>query len=111
MEITLKQMQLQPRLDAILAEAATVDTELAAAINMATGAAPIPDAGPPVGPDGLTPTQVASEANKNRLEEQLATTQARVDDLQRRFDELHARPTWATPASRPAVRWSPWQHN
>lgn len=88
MEITLKQMQLQPRLDAILAEAATVDTELAAAINMATGAAPIPDTGPPVGPEGLTPTQVASEANKNRLEQQRTTTQARVDALQRRFDDL-----------------------
>lgn len=88
MEITLKQMQLQPRLNAILAEAATVDAELAAAINMATGGAPIPDTGPPVGPDGLTPTQVASEANKNRLEAERTTTQARVDDLQRRFDDL-----------------------
>ena len=50
MEVALKQMQLQPRLDAILAEAATVDQELAAAIHMATGATPIPEAGLPVGP-------------------------------------------------------------
>ncbi len=35
--------QLQPQLDAILAEAATVDMELAMTINMATGAAPIPE--------------------------------------------------------------------
>lgn len=88
MEVALKQMQLQPRLDAILAEAAAVDQELAAAINMATGATQIPEAGPPVGPDGLTPTQVSSEANKGRLEDERTATQTRVDELQRRFDEL-----------------------
>ncbi len=43
MEITLKQIQLQPQLDAILAEAARVDQELAKAIAMATGAEPIPE--------------------------------------------------------------------
>lgn len=41
MEVALKQMQLQPRLDAILAEAASVDAELARAISMATGHTPI----------------------------------------------------------------------
>jgi len=44
MEIALKQMQLQPELDAIIAEAARVDQELARAINMAIGESPIPDA-------------------------------------------------------------------
>ena len=44
MEITLKQMQLQPELDAIIAEAARIDQELARAINMAIGESPIPDA-------------------------------------------------------------------
>jgi len=43
MEVELKRMQLQPRLDAILAEAVRVDQELASAINMATGEEPIPD--------------------------------------------------------------------
>lgn len=43
MEIVLKQMQLQPRLDAIFADAARADQELAQAIAMATGEAPIPD--------------------------------------------------------------------
>jgi Alpha/beta hydrolase len=43
MEIELKRMQLQPRLDAILAEAVRVDEELAGAIDMATGETPIPD--------------------------------------------------------------------
>jgi Restriction endonuclease fold toxin 5 len=43
MIIAIAQMQeLQTRLDAILAAAARVDDELAQAINMATGAAPIP---------------------------------------------------------------------
>lgn len=43
MEITLKQMHFEPQLDAILAEAARVDRELARAINMAIGETPIPD--------------------------------------------------------------------
>jgi hypothetical protein len=38
----IAEMQLQPRLDAILAEADAVDAELAAAINMADGDMPIP---------------------------------------------------------------------
>lgn len=44
MELELKRMQLQRELDAILAEAARVDQELARAISMATGDTPIPDA-------------------------------------------------------------------
>jgi hypothetical protein len=44
-EILLGEMQLQPRLNAVLAEATAVDGELAAAINMADGDVPIP-AGP-----------------------------------------------------------------
>jgi hypothetical protein len=44
MIVALAEMEaLQGRLDAILAEAARVDEELARAINMATGAEPIPD--------------------------------------------------------------------
>ena len=42
-ELEIKRMQLQPELDAILAEAARVDQELARAIGMATGETPIPD--------------------------------------------------------------------
>lgn len=42
MEAELKQAQLQPRLDKILAEANQVDLTLANAINMASGRAPIP---------------------------------------------------------------------
>jgi hypothetical protein len=41
MEVALKESQLQPRLNAILAEANTVDAELAQAINMADGKTPI----------------------------------------------------------------------
>jgi Alpha/beta hydrolase len=44
-EVLFGEMQLQPRLDKILAEANAVDAELAAAINMAEGNAPTP-AGP-----------------------------------------------------------------
>ncbi|MFZ3345444.1 alpha/beta hydrolase [Mycobacterium sp.] len=44
-EALIAEMQLQPRLNAIIAEANAVDTELAAAINMADGDTPIP-AGP-----------------------------------------------------------------
>jgi hypothetical protein len=41
-EALIAEMQLQPRLDAIVAEANAVDAELATAINMADGDAPIP---------------------------------------------------------------------
>ena len=41
-EALIAEMQLQPRLDVILAEADAVDAELATAINMADGDAPIP---------------------------------------------------------------------
>ncbi|WP_235892316.1 alpha/beta hydrolase [Mycolicibacterium hodleri] len=55
MEIMLKQMQLQERLNAILAEGARVDAELAKAIDMAIGKEPIPNAGPPVGVPSVPP--------------------------------------------------------
>jgi hypothetical protein len=42
MEAELKQMQLQPRLDKIVAEANLVDMALANAINMAGGKTPVP---------------------------------------------------------------------
>jgi hypothetical protein len=91
MEILLKTQQLQADLTAILADAQMVDEELARAINMATGAEPIPqDAGPPLGPDGLTPTQIASDANERRLNEERAGAQSRVDELQNRYDRLAA---------------------
>ena len=41
-EALIAEMQLQPRLDAILAEANAIDAELATAINMADGDVPIP---------------------------------------------------------------------
>ncbi len=41
-EALIAEMQLQPRLDAILAEANAIDAELATAINMADGDIPIP---------------------------------------------------------------------
>jgi hypothetical protein len=41
-EALIAEMQLQPRLDAIVAEANAVDAELATAINMADGDAPVP---------------------------------------------------------------------
>jgi hypothetical protein len=81
-EAFIAEMQLQPRLDAILAEANAVDQELAAAINMADGDAAIPpDAGPPVGPQGLTPTQRESDANQERVREERAKLQAHINDL------------------------------
>jgi hypothetical protein len=91
MEELLKTAQLQPRLDAIVAEANAVDRELATAINMADGDARIPlDAGPPVGPQGLTPTQRASDANEARLCQARGDLQGRVDELQSRYDHVVA---------------------
>ncbi|MDI3314142.1 MAG: alpha/beta hydrolase [Mycobacterium sp.] len=89
MEALIAEEELQPRLDAILAEANAVDAELASAINMADGDAPIPaDAGPPIGPQGLTPTQRESDANQERLREARAKLQHRIDELQARCDQL-----------------------
>jgi hypothetical protein len=82
-EAILAEIQLQPRLDAILAEANAVDAELASAINMADGDAPIPaDAGPPVGSQGLTPTQRHSDANQERVREERAKLQAHIKGLE-----------------------------
>jgi hypothetical protein len=82
MEALLAEAQLQPRLDAILAEADAVDDELAAAINMADGDVAVPtDVGPPVGPQGLTPTQRQSDANQERVREERAKLQAHINDL------------------------------
>ncbi|WP_101947933.1 alpha/beta hydrolase [Mycobacterium sp. 3519A] len=94
-DVALAEAELQPQLTALLAEAAAIDDELAQAINMATGKTPIPQTGPPVGPEGLTPTQVASDANEAQLEQERAGTQARVDELQHQIDEL-ARQTYTT---------------
>jgi hypothetical protein len=81
-EAFLAETQLQPRLDALLAEANAVDQELAAAINMADGDVAIPPgAGPPVGPQGLTPTQRESDANQERVGEERAKLQAHINDL------------------------------
>lgn len=89
MEELLKDAQLQPRLDAIVAEANAVDQELATAINMADGDACVPpDVGPPVGPRGLTPTQRAGDANEARLCQARGELQSRVDQLQSRYEQL-----------------------
>ncbi|MDA3642356.1 hypothetical protein PFI50_23785, partial [Mycobacterium xenopi] len=90
-EALIAEEQLQPRLDEILAEANAVDSELAAAINMADGDTPIPtDAGPPIGPQGLTPTQRESDANQARLRDERAKLQHHIDELQGRYDRLAA---------------------
>ncbi|WP_233716860.1 alpha/beta hydrolase [Mycolicibacterium vinylchloridicum] len=63
MEAELKEMQLQPRLDKIVADANLVDVALANAINMAGGKTPIPSTGPhpqiPDRPPPDDPTQFA----------------------------------------------------
>ncbi len=102
-DAALAEAELQPQLNALLAEAAGIDDELAKAIDMATGKEPIPQTGPAVGAEGLTPTQVASDANEAAMERERAGTQAHVDQLQHQFDELarhayttgdHSRATW-----------------
>ena len=87
-DVAVAEAELHPQLTALLAEAAAIDDELVQAINMATGQTPIPQTGPPVGPEGLTPTQITSDANEARLEQERAGTQAKVDQVQRQIDEL-----------------------
>jgi len=68
-DLSAKQAQFQPTLDAILGEATVVDEELAQAIDMADGDVPIPHGTPTidrVGPDGLTPDQVAIDAGQEK---------------------------------------------
>lgn len=66
------QAELQSRLDAIIGAANAVDEELANAIDMADGDAPIPTdpAAPVLGPDGLTPEQVAADAAQEHNQRQ-----------------------------------------
>ncbi|HEU4363543.1 MAG TPA: hypothetical protein VFR27_18840 [Mycobacterium sp.] len=66
--LAARQAELQSRLDAIIGAANAVDEELANAIDMADGDAPIPTdpAAPVVGPDGLTPQQAAADAEQER---------------------------------------------
>lgn len=78
-ELATKIADLQSRLNAIIAEANGVDAELAAAINMADGKLPIPDAQPTPPPppettrpedvkkwwDSLTPEQQQAELRDN----------------------------------------------
>jgi len=86
-EALIGEMQLQPKLDAILAEANAVDEELATAINMADGDTAIPrSSGPAVGPAGLTPTQRESDANQERVREERAKLNAHIKDLQAQAD-------------------------
>jgi hypothetical protein len=94
-DAALAEAELRPQLTALLAEAAGIDDELASAIDMATGKTPIPQTGPSVGAEGLTPTQVASDANEAALERERAGAQARVGQLQHQIDEL-ARLTYTT---------------
>lgn len=68
-QLSAKQAAYQPQLDAILGEATSVDEELAQAIDMADSDIPIPHATPTidrVGPDGLTPQQVATDAGQEK---------------------------------------------
>jgi uncharacterized coiled-coil DUF342 family protein len=91
MDVALAEAELQPQLAALLAEAVAIDDELASAINMATGQAAIPqNAGPLVGADGLTPTQVASDANEARMHQEQRQAHADVDKIQRELDQLAA---------------------
>ncbi|RFZ03711.1 Cutinase [Mycobacterium marinum] len=90
--VLAKQAELQADLGAIVVEANTIDEELASAVNMADGDSPIPaEAGAPVGPEGLTPTQRASDANEELLREERAKLRARIGQLQGRYDQLAAR--------------------
>lgn len=68
-QLSAEQAEFQPQLDAILGEATVVDEELAQAIDMADGDIPIPHGTPTidrVGPDGLTPEQVATDAGQEK---------------------------------------------
>lgn len=90
--VLAKQAELQADLGAIVVEANTIDEELASAVNMADGDSPIPaEAGAPVGPEGLTPTQRASDANEELLREERAKLRARIGQLEGRYDQLAAR--------------------
>jgi hypothetical protein len=105
MEQLLKIAQLQPRLDAVVAEANGVDHELATAIDMADGDVCIPpDAGQPVGSQGLTSTQRASDANEARLCQARGDVQRRIDELQSRYDQLVKREHASSSASAVSAR-------
>ncbi|WP_133697014.1 hypothetical protein [Mycobacterium sp. BK086] len=81
MELLLKTEQLQPKLTAILADANTVDTELATAIEMADGKRPIP-AGAGTGRPAAPPGQGAPPAQSGKpptLQDMLTGNDASTD--------------------------------
>lgn len=131
MELLLKQIQLQPRLDAILADAEASDDELARAIDMADGdlavtgphdnrpwiqtalTQPMPtdpeqfealwqqltqeqrdwlfSQNPELGNHPGMPFVDRDHFNQLNLDTVIATSQASVDQMQARFDELAAK--------------------
>jgi hypothetical protein len=82
-----KREALQARLTAILSEAVRVDEELARAINMATGATPIPDEkppGPPLPQAGTKPTDVKKwwdSLTRQQQQELMRTNAAEIGNL------------------------------
>ncbi|AQT78007.1 hypothetical protein B1R94_00285 [Mycolicibacterium litorale] len=73
-ELVTKVAAIQARLATVIAEANGVDAELAAAIHMADGRSPIPDAArtPPPPPESTTPEDVAKWWNSLSPEQQQA---------------------------------------
>lgn len=99
--------ELQPRLDAILAEANTVDQELAAAINMAEGNTPIPTdprqaPAPAESPaqGGQPPPQAAVPWDTPPAGQNAATGQWQLD-RSRSYDGPSARPQGPNPGWQP----------
>jgi hypothetical protein len=103
-DVALAEAELQTQLTALLAEAAAIDDELAAAINMGTGKTPIPTEGPAVGPEGLTPTKVTSHTNEARLESERSRVQGDVDRMQRQLDQWARQAYMGTRSPHPKTR-------
>ena len=99
MEIELKIAQLQPKLTAILAEAAAADAALTQAITMATGDAPLP-----ASPPGMPPAAPAGQPGQS-LDKQNGTAAAprTGDDFLTQWQNELTRPGVPAAADKPAA--------
>ncbi|MDF2826320.1 MAG: hypothetical protein K0R68_3728 [Mycobacterium sp.] len=91
MELLLKQQQLQPRVDALIAEANLVDVALASAIDMASGATPIPPGQTPGGANASEPADGAAGTPKQILAG-AATDPAQPQNLDEALTEVAGQP-------------------
>ena len=97
MEVLLKQQQLQPRVDALIAEANLVDMALANAIDMASGATPTPPGQTPGGANASEPVDGAAGTPEEILAGATTTDPDQPQNLDEALTDVAGQPAPAPP--------------